>query len=252
MDLFHMKRYWSEEEVDKSDEKEVKEQEEEVVKKLQERLTRKRKKTEQEEVDELPAADDKKEDQRGRLEEDTPKTKKKKKQNRKRSNESSSFSTQSDFTILGSDSSHQQRGRKIRCVLPEWLLNPDVVSADLKEGKVEVGQMEGLDEDLNERLRNRGVTHFFPVQRQVIPHLLDNCSFRLFRPSDICVSAPTGSGKTLAFILPLIQALRHRVVPRVRALVVLPVQDLAQQVHRVFQAYAEGTGLRVKLMSVAR
>ena len=60
-----------------------------------------------------------------------------------------------------------------------------------------------------------------------------------FRPHDVCVSAPTGSGKTLAFVLPIVQALRNRVVPRVRALVVLPVQDLATQVYKVFLQYAE-------------
>jgi len=48
------------------------------------------------------------------------------------------------------------------------------------------------------------------------------------------VSAPTGSGKTLAFVLPIIQSLRSRIVPRVRALAVLPTQvpgnDLAKTV----------------------
>jgi ATP-dependent RNA helicase DDX51/DBP6 len=40
----------------------------------------------------------------------------------------------------------------------------------------------------------------------------------------MCVSAPTGSGKTLAFVLPIIQSLKSRTVPRVRALAVLPTQ----------------------------
>lgn len=44
------------------------------------------------------------------------------------------------------------------------------------------------------------------------------------------MSAPTGSGKTLAYVLPLVQALRNRTVPRIRALVLLPVQELATQV----------------------
>ena len=34
-----------------------------------------------------------------------------------------------------------------------------------------------------------------------------------------------------AFVLPIVQALRGRVVPRVRALVILPVQELAAQVN---------------------
>ena len=98
----------------------------------------------------------------------------------------------------------------------------------------------------------------------------------MFRPHDVCVSAPTGSGKTLAFVLPIVQALKGRIVPKVRALVVLPVQvptlslklhifwygkgkkflhtsrwfqDLAAQVYKVFLQYTEGTQLRVKLVS---
>lgn len=82
-----------------------------------------------------------------------------------------------------------------------------------------------------------------------------------YRPSDLCVSAPTGSGKTLAFVIPVVQvsvrtavlgeglgrqgtgsaeaggcphptpqALLCRAVCQVRALVVLPTKELAQQV----------------------
>lgn len=83
-----------------------------------------------------------------------------------------------------------------------------------------------------------------------------------YRPSDLCVSAPTGSGKTLAFVIPVVQvsirtptlqvgsagrepalltqvvvvsppapqALLRRAVCQVRALVVLPTKELAQQV----------------------
>ena len=40
-----------------------------------------------------------------------------------------------------------------------------------------------------------------------------------------------------------------RIVPRVRALVILPVQDLATQVYKVFRTYAEKTNLRLKLLS---
>ena len=47
----------------------------------------------------------------------------------------------------------------------------------------------------------------------------------------------------------LVQALRDRVVPRVRALIILPVQDLANQVYRVFRQYCEGTSLKPKLLS---
>lgn len=38
-----------------------------------------------------------------------------------------------------------------------------------------------------------------------------------------------------AFVIPIVQALKSRVVPRVRALVILPVQELATQVKIYFQ-----------------
>lgn len=46
-----------------------------------------------------------------------------------------------------------------------------------------------------------------------------------------------------------VQALRQRVVPQVRALIILPVQDLAHQVYRVVRQYCEGTSLKAKLLS---
>ena len=170
---------------------------------------------------------------------------KNKAENKKRKIESSlDVEESSGFTPLGEQ---EVTGKnKIRRVLPKWLANPDTVSVNLSDQQMLVDQMPGLHEKLVQKLKENQVTYFFPVQRQVIPHLLNRNKF--FRPSDLCVSAPTGSGKTLAFVLPLVQLLSGRVVPRVRALVVLPVQDLATQVFKVFQAYA-GNLLRVKLIS---
>ena len=59
--------------------------------------------------------------------------------------------------------------------------------------------------------------------------------------------APTGSGKTLAYALPVVQALLPRVVPRLRALVLLPTRALAAQVHCVFEELCRDTPLRVGL-----
>lgn len=70
-----------------------------------------------------------------------------------------------------------------------------------------------------------------------------------YQPSDLCVSAPTGSGKTLAFVIPVVQALLHRVVCHIRALVVLPTKELAQQVSKVFNIYTDTTPLRVALVT---
>ena len=180
-------------------------------------------------------------------------TKKRKRSKRKKpANKSEGEPAESSgFTVLGEKV--EQSNRKVRRVLPQWLANPDIVSVDYSEDQLPVEQLEGLDELTVARLKSVGVEKLFPVQRQVIPHLLlPPPSSRLkmhLRPSDVCVSAPTGSGKTLAFVLPIVQALRHRVVTRVRALVILPVQDLATQVYRVFQTFAAGIELKVKLLT---
>lgn len=42
-----------------------------------------------------------------------------------------------------------------------------------------------------------------------------------------------------------LQALKNRVVCRIRAMVVLPVRDLAAQVFKVFLQYTKGTNLKV-------
>ena len=49
-------------------------------------------------------------------------------------------------------------------------------------------------------------------------------------------------------MLPLIQSLLGRIVPRIRALVVVPNRDLAQQVKATFDAYVSGTDLRVGIL----
>ncbi len=221
------------------------EQEDAVVADLKNRLKRTKVKSSGENDKDVPEKKAKEDDQEVLQEQKGKKSKKKKKSKENKKSE------QTEFTTLGEQPG--QKRAKVRRVLPDWLANPDVVSVDLKgDRRVEVGQMEGLDGDLRERLASRGIESFFPVQAQVIPHLLDSPRNRLFRPGDVCVSAPTGSGKTLAFVLPLVQALRRRVVPRVRAVVVLPVQDLAAQVYSVFQSFAEGTGLRVRLLSASK
>ena len=53
----------------------------------------------------------------------------------------------------------------------------------------------------------------------------------------------------ITFNLLPVQALRRRVVPQVRALIILPVQDLASQVYRVVRQYCDGTNLKSKLLS---
>lgn len=152
------------------------------------------------------------------------------------------------FTVLGTDKFKKKQ--KVKRVLPQWLANPSVVSVNLQQLTTTVKDIPGLDRDIVRALKRNNITHFFPVQAQVIPWLLAAHSKPThYWPRDICVSAPTGSGKTLAFVIPIVQALRHRMVQQVRALVVLPVQDLAAQVYHVFLTYTQRTDLKVVLLT---
>ncbi|HEY4027946.1 MAG TPA: DEAD/DEAH box helicase [Candidatus Dormibacteraeota bacterium] len=65
-----------------------------------------------------------------------------------------------------------------------------------------------------------------PVQAETIPSLLAG--------RDIVIEAPTGSGKTLAYLLPMVERLA-RPGPGPRALVVVPVRELAMQVDSVYR-----------------
>lgn len=110
--------------------------------------------------------------------------------------------------------------------------------------------MKNLDKGLRKKLRANGIRYLFPVQAEVVPWLIkaQKESDYIF-PRDICVSAPTGSGKTLAFVLPIIQALKSHFVKQIRALVILPTQDLALQVFKTFKKYSDGTNLNVCLIT---
>ncbi|KAG8455874.1 hypothetical protein GDO86_001895 [Hymenochirus boettgeri] len=143
-------------------------------------------------------------------------------------------------------------------VLPQWLAQPSLVQNNIKQNLVSIYDVPGLHPKILKKLEANNIKTFFPVQAEVIPAILGSTynGFLLgkggYRPNDICVSAPTGSGKTLAFVIPIIQALQQRVVCEVRALVVLPTKELAQQVCKVFNIYVDGTGLKVVMLTGQR
>ena len=63
-----------------------------------------------------------------------------------------------------------------------------------------------------ELLERQGITSFFPVQCQVIPHLLGSNNQPILSTynGDLCVSAPTGSGKTLSYAIPIVEVRQFR------------------------------------------
>ncbi|KAI9781564.1 MAG: ATP-dependent RNA helicase ddx51 [Peltula sp. TS41687] len=123
--------------------------------------------------------------------------------------------------------------------LPSWLENPILVPSTKKS------PLEGfqINSKLLSLLRNKGYTEAFAIQSAVIPLLLSGSERH---DGDVCISAATGSGKTLAYVLPLVEALRGRVVPRLRGLIVVPTRELVLQAREVCEMCCSGSGLKVQ------
>lgn len=153
------------------------------------------------------------------------------------------------FVVLGNDKF--EAAPKVDMMLPPWLAYPTIISNDLStDSVVEITDLSYITGDIKEALTKMGMTKLFPVQSSVIPWILSvNKKPTPFRPRDICVSAPTGSGKTLAYAIPIVQMLLNRVERKVRALVVLPVNELAVQVIKVFKKLCENTRLSCVLLT---
>lgn len=92
----------------------------------------------------------------------------------------------------------------------------------------------GISEKLIKILRDNGIHEFFPVQNEIIPLLLRFNEHNCIHPRDMCVSAPTGSGKTISYALPIISILNGNCIRSLRAVIVLPTRELANQVFGVF------------------
>jgi len=78
-----------------------------------------------------------------------------------------------------------------------------------------------------------------PIQMQCIPHIL--------RERDVMGLAQTGTGKTAAFVLPIIQRLINGPRKSIRALIIAPTRELAEQIHNAVCQLGQQT----KLTSVA-
>lgn len=109
---------------------------------------------------------------------------------------------------------------------------PDVCFADF-----------GLSDDILRALADQGYVHPTPIQAAAIPVILEG--------RDVMGAAQTGTGKTAGFSLPMIQLLlahanasaspaRHPV----RALILTPTRELADQVAENVKAYSKYTTLR--------
>src|ERR1700710_2994972 len=100
-----------------------------------------------------------------------------------------------------------------------------------------------LAEPLARAVAEMGYETMTPIQEQAIPVVLQG--------KDVMGAAQTGTGKTAAFALPLLQRmLKHENASTsparhpVRALVLLPTRELADQVAQQVKLYAKYTNLR--------
>jgi len=75
-----------------------------------------------------------------------------------------------------------------------------------------------------------------PIQEQTIPPIMAG--------RDVMGLAQTGTGKTAAFVLPILQRLIDGPRGRIRALIVAPTRELAEQINDAIIALGKQTGLR--------
>jgi ATP-dependent RNA helicase RhlE len=85
-------------------------------------------------------------------------------------------------------------------------------------------------------VKAQGFTSPTPIQEQAIPHLIEG--------RDLLGLAQTGTGKTAAFALPILQRLMKGQRGVVRALIVAPTRELAEQICDSFYALGRKTGLK--------
>lgn len=79
----------------------------------------------------------------------------------------------------------------------------------------------GISQELNDLLKQNGISEPTPVQRQTIPLLM--------KGNDVIAQAQTGTGKTLAFALPILERVNVQ-KEQVQALILTPTRELAIQI----------------------
>ena len=101
----------------------------------------------------------------------------------------------------------------------------------------------GLIEALLKAVRLQGYETPSPIQQKAIPPILEGL--------DVLASAQTGTGKTAGFTLPMLQILSKNPVPHrrpVRALVLTPTRELADQVYTNVKHYSKFLDLRAAVI----
>jgi ATP-dependent RNA helicase RhlE len=85
-------------------------------------------------------------------------------------------------------------------------------------------------------VKSVGYTDPTPIQEQAIPYVLEG--------RDVLGLAQTGTGKTAAFVLPILERLSKGPRGKVRALIVAPTRELAEQIHQDIVSLGQQTQIR--------
>ena len=93
-----------------------------------------------------------------------------------------------------------------------------------------------LDSRVRAGIQTAGYSEPTPIQQQAIPPILAG--------RDLLGIAQTGTGKTAAFVLPILQRLIANPGRGVRALILAPTRELAEQIHQATRVYGKRTGVR--------
>ncbi len=93
-----------------------------------------------------------------------------------------------------------------------------------------------LDPRIGAGIKAAGYTTPTPIQQQAIPVALQG--------HDVLGLAQTGTGKTAAFVLPILQRLTQGPLRRVRALILAPTRELAEQIHQMSADLSQKTQVR--------
>jgi ATP-dependent RNA helicase RhlE len=89
---------------------------------------------------------------------------------------------------------------------------------------------------INAGISSAGYNTPTPIQSQTIPAILSG--------KDVFGLAQTGTGKTAAFVLPILDQLMKGPRGVVRALILSPTRELAEQTHQAIKQLGKQTGLR--------
>lgn len=96
----------------------------------------------------------------------------------------------------------------------------------------------GIHHELDVRVEKQGFTAPTPIQEQAIPLAIAK--------HDLMGIAQTGTGKTVAFVLPILHALlkerkkHEQGKKKVKALIIAPTRDLAEQINQVVITFSKG------------